>query len=227
MQQFKSNFKDENYVGTKSNIQSCLRLNDIDEIGDGSHLLYFNMIGLFSFRDWTVPKSIDFWMTFLNRIEIKPDWVTIHPDKPEWRDWYQKWNVEVRLDEGCTWSDGEISGYCTEFYKDKIEIGNIVNPLGTCIDVGFGLERLEMILTGKPKSKEETLKETIDKLIISGFKPGFNKQGYVLVIIYNLDGNYVQTSKNRIDTHELPTGFYLIKITDQSGNIVVKKIVKK
>ena len=180
MQQFKSNFKDENYIGTKSNIQSCLRLNDIDEIGDGSHLLYFNMIGLFSFRDWTVPKSIDFWMNFLNRIGIKPDWVTIHPDKPDWRDWYQKWNVEVRLDEGCTWSDGEISGYCTEFYKDNIEIGNIVNPLGTCIDVGFGLERLEMILTGKSKSKEETLKETIDKLIVSGFKPGFNKQGYVL-----------------------------------------------
>lgn len=180
MQQFKSYFKDKNCKGTKSNIQSCLRLNDIEEIGDGTHLLYFNMIGLFSFRDWSVEKSIDYWMKFLDRIGIKPDYVTIHPDKLDWKNWYQKYEVEVRLDNECTWSDGEISGYCTEFYKNDIEIGNIVNPLGDCIDVGFGLERLEMILTGKPKSKEETLKETIQKMILSGFKPGNNKQDYIL-----------------------------------------------
>ena len=61
MQQFKSFFKDENHKGTISNIQSCLRLNDIDEIGDGTHLLYFNMIGFFSFREWSVPQAIDYW----------------------------------------------------------------------------------------------------------------------------------------------------------------------
>jgi len=42
MQQFKSKFSDLNYKGTLSNIQPCIRLNDIDEIGDGTHLLYFN-----------------------------------------------------------------------------------------------------------------------------------------------------------------------------------------
>ena len=64
MQQFKSKFKDTNFKGTLSNIQSCLRLNDLDEIGDGSHLLYFNMIGLFSFRELTVTQTIDIWMEF-------------------------------------------------------------------------------------------------------------------------------------------------------------------
>lgn len=54
MQQFKSKFKDVEHKGTVSNIQSCLRLNDLDEIGDGEHLLYFNMIGLFSFREMTM-----------------------------------------------------------------------------------------------------------------------------------------------------------------------------
>jgi alanyl-tRNA synthetase len=180
MQQFKSNFKDENYKGTISNIQSCLRLNDIDEIGDGTHLLYFNMIGFFSFREWTVPKTIDYWMEFLNLIGIKPDYVTIHPTKPEWGEWYKKYDVEVRFDEECKWTDGDIGGYCTEFYKDDIEIGNIVNPLGTCIDVGFGLERLEMVLDNQIVSKEDTLKESIMKIIESGFKPGNNKQGYIL-----------------------------------------------
>ena len=180
MQQFKSNFKDENYKDTISNIQSCLRLNDIDEIGDGTHLLYFNMIGFFSFREWSVPETIDYWMGFLNRINIKPDYITIHPDKPEWSNWYDKYDVEVRFDEECKWTDGDIGGYCTEFYKDDIEIGNIVNPLGTCIDVGFGLERLEMILNKQIISKEDTLKESIMKIIESGFKPSNNKQGYIL-----------------------------------------------
>lgn len=180
MQQFKSFFKDENHKGTISNIQSCLRLNDIDEIGDGTHLLYFNMIGFFSFRDWSVIQAIDYWMGFLKRIGITPDYITIHPDKPEWSKFYDKYGVEVRFDEECIWSDGEIGGYCTEFYKDDIEIGNIVNPLGNCIDVGFGLERIEMVLNNTPKSKEDTLKETVFKMIESGFAPGNNKQGYIL-----------------------------------------------
>ena len=190
MQQFKSKFTDSNYTGTMSNIQSCLRLNDIDEIGDGSHLLYFNMIGLFSFRDWSVEKTIDYWMTFLNTINIIPDYVTIHPNKTDWGDFYKNYNVEVRIDENCEWSDGQIGGYCTEFYKSGIEIGNIVNPLGTCIDVGFGLERLEMILYGMQKTKEETLRDTVLKIINSGIKPAHNKQGYILKKLLRLCNKY-------------------------------------
>lgn len=180
MQQFKSKFKDIEHKGTISNIQSCLRLNDLEEIGDGSHLLYFNMIGFFSFREWTVPDTIKYWMEFLKRINIVPDYITIHPDKPEWSEYYKEYNIEIRFDENCIWSDGEIGGYCTEFYKNNIEIGNIVNPLGTCIDVGFGLERLEMVLNNESRSKEETLKETVLKIIESGFYPTSNKQGSLL-----------------------------------------------
>ena len=95
MQKFKDKFKDKSYQGTISNIQSCLRLNDIKEIGDGSHLLYFNMIGLFSFRQLSVMETIDFWMEFLNKIGIIPDYVTIHPDKINWKEFYKSvrgWN---------------------------------------------------------------------------------------------------------------------------------------
>jgi len=184
MQQFKSKFKDLNYTGTISNIQSCLRLNDLEEIGDGNHLLYFNMIGFFSFREWSVPQTIEFWMEFLLKIGIYPDYVTIHPDKIEWKEYYKNYNIEVKLDSECIWSDGNgpesISGYCTEFYKDDIEIGNIVNPLGTCIDCGWGLERIEMVLNNERKSKEETLRDTIFKIIESGFTPSYNKQGSLL-----------------------------------------------
>ena len=205
MQQFKPLFKDLNYSDTISNIQSCLRLNDLEEIGDGTHLLYFNMIGLFSFRQLTVPQTIDLWIEFLDRIGLKPDYVTIHPEKPEWKEYYQKHNLEVRLDNECIWSDGEIGGYCTEFYINDIEIGNIVNTLEDCIDVGFGLERLELVLSGVSKTKEEILIETVQKIIQCGIKPGNTKQGYILKkllrICYesgiNLEHEYFQEEKLR------------------------------
>jgi alanyl-tRNA synthetase len=71
-------------------------LNDLDEIGDGSHLLYFNMIGYFSFRELTVESTIFVWMDFIqNKLGLKVDWVTIHPDKmEEWSKFYDKYNVE-------------------------------------------------------------------------------------------------------------------------------------
>jgi alanyl-tRNA synthetase len=179
MQQFKNKFIDKSFVDTISNVQSCIRMNDFEEIGDNTHLLYFNMIGLFSFREMSVKETIDFWLEFLSELGLRPDYVTIHPDKPEWKEYYPVDMRVVETDE-CTWSDGNISGYCTEFFIDDVEIGNIVNPLGDCIDVGFGLERLEMFVNNKIVTKIDTLKETVIKIIDSGYKPSNLKQGYVL-----------------------------------------------
>lgn len=180
MQKYKPLFKDINHKGTVTNIQSCLRLNDLEEIGDGTHCLSFDMLGLFSFRDWSVKKTIDFWLEFLDSLGIIPDYITIHPDKKEWKEYYSEYNIEIRYDKECVWTDGDISGYSTEFYKNDIEIGNIVNPLGDCIDVGFGLNRIEMILNNETISREMVLKETIFKIINSGYKPTYNKQGSLL-----------------------------------------------
>lgn len=185
MQQFKSLFKDENHKGTTANIQSCIRMNDFEEIGDSTHLLYFNMIGLFSFRQMTIQEAVDFWMEFLkDELKLTIGYVTIHPDKAgvldSWFSLYSKHNVKVVINDECKWTDGEIGGYCTEFFIDDVEIGNIVNPLDNCIDVGFGLERLEMFVNKKTINKEQTLKETIMKIIDSGYKPSNLKQGYVL-----------------------------------------------
>jgi alanyl-tRNA synthetase len=182
MQQFKSLFKDKNHKGTIANIQSCIRMNDFNEIGDLTHLLYFNMIGLFSFREMTIEETIYFWVNFLSRIGIKPDYVTIHSNRELWSDFYKSLGIyDIRIDDdNCKWSDGEIGGYCTEFFVNGVEIGNIVNPLDNCIDVGFGLERLEMIVNNKKIDRITTLKETALKIIESGYKPSNLKQGYVL-----------------------------------------------
>ena len=181
MQQFKAKFKSDE-TGTQANIQSCIRLNDLEEIGDGTHFLYFDMVGLFSFRTMSIQTAVDFWMEFVETVlEIKVDYVTIHPDKmEEWRSLYDNYDVEVRSEEECKWTDGDIGGYCTEFFKDDVEIGNIVNPLGTCIDAGFGLQRLDMFVNGSnEETREAILIQACEKLLHSGYYPSNKEQGYV------------------------------------------------
>lgn len=181
MQQYKPLFPDLAFKGTRANIQSCLRLGDLDEIGDGTHFLHFDMIGLFSFRQMTLEEAIDFWLDFLAGIGAWPDHVTIHPDRmAEWAPLYRG-RLPVVPDRECIWSDGTMRSYCTEFYKQGVEIGNIVNPLGSCIDAGFGLERLDMLINGTPPATPQAiLQDAIATIIASGYRPGNKEQGYVL-----------------------------------------------
>jgi alanyl-tRNA synthetase len=181
MQQFKARFKDPNYRGTQANIQACLRINDLDEIGDGSHLLNFDMMGLFSFREMSLADAVSFWFDFLGQIGVEPDTVTIHPEcLGQWRGLYAGRHVAIRAGDECIWSDGDIGGYCTEFYLNGVEIGNIVNTNGDCIDVGFGLDRLLMALGDPPVDEVGALERAIVKIIDSGYLPGAKQQGYVL-----------------------------------------------
>jgi alanyl-tRNA synthetase len=189
MQRFKPLFSDPEHTGTLANVQTCLRLNDLDEIGDATHYLTFHMIGLFSFRTLSLQDAIDFWLSFLERIGLPPDHVTIHPDKlEEWTPLYQG-RVPIVPDPECRWSDGSIQGYCTEFYRDGVEIGNIVNPLGTCIDCGFGLERIAGLIEGSTApGKTAILLDAVETITASGYRPGPRQQGYVLRKLLRLLG---------------------------------------
>ena len=140
------------------------------------------MLGLFSFRTMTVPEAIAFWFGFLGRIGVRVETVTIHPDRmADWAAFYDGRGVAVRPDPECVWSDGEIGGYCTEFYVGDVEIGNIVNTNGDSIDVGFGLERLLLVQGLAPAmARRDVLRETIQVLLDSGFRPAATRQGYVL-----------------------------------------------
>lgn len=181
MQRFKTLFTDEQYVGTTANIQRCLRTNDLDEIGDATHYLSFSMIGLFSFREMTLADAIDFWLSFLERLDLLPDHVTIHPDRLDAWTLLYRGRVPVIADPDCQWSDGTLRSYCTEFYRDGVEIGNIVHPLDTCIDSGFGLERIANLLEQREAPNTvEILRDAIDAIIDAGFRPGPKQQGYVL-----------------------------------------------
>ena len=98
-----------------------------------------------------------------------------------WKWLYERHKIPIKLDSECIWSDGEMGGYCTEFYHDDVEIGNIVNTMDKFIDVGFGFSRINDIINGKNElTKNDILVDAINKIIEAGFKPGPQKQGYVL-----------------------------------------------
>lgn len=110
MQQYKKLFQDSSVKErTIANLQACLRVNDLEELGDGKHAAYFNMLGLFSFRDWTIQQAIDFWLGFIKELGLTLEYVTIHPDREQWSVYYP-YDLDVRLDNECRWSDGNIEG---------------------------------------------------------------------------------------------------------------------
>lgn len=194
MQQYASLFEKKWVRGTSANVQPCLRVNDIREIGDGTHLLYFNMLGLFSFRELSVKQAFDLVLMFIeDNLLLKIDKITLHPDKiHEWLP-YINGCYRVETDNDCLWTDGKTEGYCIEFYVDGVEVANIVNTCGDCIDMGAGLERLQALVDRKLKSKKEVIKEAIEKIIEVGYTPSASKQGYVLRKLLGL------AVKNKID----------------------------
>lgn len=190
MQQYKNLFENsEIREMTLANNQACLRVNDLEELGDGKHAAYFHMLGLFSFRGWTMKQAVDCWLEFIEDIlGLKISKFTIHPDKKDWVYLFQEKQYDlIKLDSSCKWSDGDIEGYCTEFYVDDVEIGNIVNPLGDCIDAGFGLERLEALVHKNdlpyslgPTPRYELLSQAAHAIEHAGYKASNKEQGYVL-----------------------------------------------
>jgi len=186
MQQFKKYFiepemakRDFDSTRTAS-IQKSFRTSDIDEVGDETHLTFFEMLGNFSFGDYFKKESILWSYEFVTEVlGISPERIKISvfgggKGIPEDKESYSIWHNEIRIPkekiflagmEDNFWGPTGSSGPCgptTEIYVDGIEIWNIVfneyyfdgsnyKPLETPgVDTGMGLERVLKILQCVP-----------------------------------------------------------------------------
>lgn len=156
-----------NKVDKHSSIQKCIRLQDIDLVGDDSHISSFEMIGTFGFNTNDYVQHIYIWCEILDRLGIrqKVTHITIHPEmEPDYTDIWKSLGFKVIKDESCVWSDGETGGYCCEVFINDLEIGNLVNPQGRSCDIGFGLERLVQVIEDKPINETSLFDNTLPAL---------------------------------------------------------------
>src|SRR5438876_9091288 len=67
-------------------VQKCFRTSDIDEVGDRSHLTFFEMLGNFSIGDYFKAEVIPWALEFSTRnlgLEQDKLWITIHDTDDE------------------------------------------------------------------------------------------------------------------------------------------------
>lgn len=178
MQQFKPYYigkadpmKDFGAQNTAS-VQKCVRTSDIDEVGDESHLTFFEMLGNFSFGGYFKEKAIQDAYDFITKeMGLTIDYVTVFEGSdgvPADDESEKIWkgidaSIEVRRHGRADnfWGPTGEEGPCgptTEIHVDGIEIWNIVfnqyyqekdktlRPLDIQgIDTGMGLERLALV----------------------------------------------------------------------------------
>lgn len=188
MQQFKPYFvgkadpiKDFGTLNTAS-IQKSFRTSDIEEVGDESHLTFFEMLGNFSFGGYFKEGAIKYAYDFLKSLGLEIEFVTIFGGDKDvladeesaeiWQNLGIK-RIEKRGREDNFWGPTGKEGPCgptTEIYIDGIEIWNLVFNQYYCdpsnnliplkqngVDTGMGLERLVMVIQRKKNIFETDL----------------------------------------------------------------------
>jgi alanyl-tRNA synthetase len=159
MQQFKKYYTREKDplkdFGTQrtASVQKCFRTTDIEEIGDETHLTFFEMLGNFSFgpvgqddpqnfgNDGYFKRSAIYWAyEFIKNLVLKIDYVTVFGgeknvpfDEESYKIWkeigFPEEKILKRGREDNFWGPTGDEGPCgptTEIYVENIEIWNLV-----------------------------------------------------------------------------------------------------
>ncbi|MCR4260776.1 MAG: alanine--tRNA ligase [Candidatus Colwellbacteria bacterium] len=157
-------------------VQKSFRTTDIDEVGDGTHLTFFEMMGNFSFGGYFKKEAIEYAYELVTReFGLKIDYVTVFrgdQDVPEDTETQKIWKeidptIEIKKmgREDNFWGPTGNEGPCgptTEIFVNGIEIWNLVfnefyshkdgklEKLKTPgVDTGSSLERVVAVIEGK------------------------------------------------------------------------------
>ena len=149
MQQFKPNYTNpqsaDKDFGSRNivTVQKCIRTGDIDEVGDATHLTFFEMLGNFSFGGYGRREAITYAHDFITKeLNLEISYVTIYegsknvPRDDESERIWKELGLKKIKEEGSDvfWGPTGSSGPCgptTEIYcknanGDDVEIWNIV-----------------------------------------------------------------------------------------------------
>ena len=124
-------------------VQKCVRTGDIDEVGDATHLTFFEMLGNFSFGGYGRKEAITYAFDFITKeLGLKISYITFYkgegvvPRDEESRDIWAELGVKDIREDGSDvfWGPTGDSGPCgptTEIYCQNadgqdVEIWNIV-----------------------------------------------------------------------------------------------------
>lgn len=123
-------------------VQKCIRTGDIDEVGDDTHLTFFEMLGNFSFGGYGKKEAIEYAHEFITKeLGLRIDYVSIFrtgkdssiPTDEESRQIWKTIDSEIEIREHPSadnfWGPTGGGGPCgptTEIYVNGVEIWNIV-----------------------------------------------------------------------------------------------------
>jgi len=191
MQQFKPYYtgqadamKDFGSLNTAS-IQKSMRTSDIDEVGDESHLTFFEMLGNFSFGGYWKKEAIQYAHDFVTQeMGLKIDYVSVFeglhsaevPADEESEKIWKSIDPDITVKRasihdnfwGPTGSEGPC-GPTTEIYVNGVEIWNVV------FNEFFYPGSRDELLGGKSSKKLESLK-------IKGIDTGMGLERLAMVV---------------------------------------------
>jgi len=190
MQQFKpyylkaKNALDDFGSTNTTSVQKCVRTSDIEEVGDETHLTFFEMLGNFSFGGYFKEESIKYAHEFITKeMGLSIDYVTVFEGDDKvpadlesekiWKEIDPSIEVKKFGKEDNFWGPTGVEGPCgptTEIYVDDVEIWNVVFNEYYCkqdgsllpltqkgVDTGMGLERLAVAVQKKSNVFETDL----------------------------------------------------------------------
>ncbi len=222
-------------------VQKCVRTGDIDEVGDSSHLTFFEMLGNFSFGGYDRKKAIEYAHEFITKeMNLEISYVTIYkgnknkniPRDDESEKIWKEIGIKNIKEEGedVFWGPTGDSGPCgptTEIFcknangKD-VEIWNIV----------FN----EYFCNGS-REKLDKGEATLKKLDILGVDTGMGLERLVSVVrkkksVYETDlFNNEKTREERIIADHIKTALFMASdgvIPSNTGRgYVLRRLVRR
>ena len=246
MQQFKPYYTNAEFAerdfGVKNvtTSQKCIRTGDIDEVGDNTHLTFFEMLGNFSFGGYGRKEAIEYAYEFITKeMGLSISYVTIYKgegivprDEESERIWKSIDNNLLIKEEGADvfWGPTGDSGPCgptTEIYcrnatGEDVEIWNVV----------FN----EYISDGS-REKLDKGEAKLTKLPILGIDTGMGLERLVTVVnkkesVYDTDlFNGEKTKEERIIADHIKASLFIISDgivpSNNGAGYVLRRLIRR